>query len=111
MRSWWMALVPVLLCTSVLAQDKTHAVGRLEVGRFDVGRFDAALDALPAPWQVIRFDQRVPATQYGVILWDGVAAVEALANASMALLARPLSVDLARTPICDSIHTFRLGDC
>jgi hypothetical protein len=89
MRNWWMALVPMLLCTSVLAQDKTH----------DVGRFDAAFSALPAPWQVIRFDQRVPATQYRVILWDGVAAVEAVANASMALLARSLSVDLARTPI------------
>lgn len=89
MRNWWMALMPVLLCTSVLAQDKTH----------DVGRFDTALSALPASWQVIRFDQRVPATQYRVILWDGVAAVGAVANASMALLTRSLSVDLARTPI------------
>lgn len=78
-----------LFCASALAQGKTH----------DVGGFDAALSSPPAPWQVIRFDQRVPATRYGVIRWDGVVAVEALANASMALLARPLAVDLARTPI------------
>ncbi len=89
MRSRWMAAALGLLCASVLAQDKTH----------DVGRFDAALSTPPAPWRVIRFDQQVPATQYRVISWDGVAAVEAVANASMALLARPLHVDLARTPI------------
>jgi hypothetical protein len=32
-------------------------------------------------------------------LWDGVAAVEALADRSMAMLARPVSVDLAQTPV------------
>ncbi|MGV8899292.1 MAG: DUF3047 domain-containing protein [Burkholderiaceae bacterium] len=89
MHSRWMATALALLCTSVLAQHKTH----------DVGRFDAALSTPPAPWQVIRFDQRVPATRYRLISWDGVAAVEAVANASMALLARPLAVNLARTPI------------
>lgn len=65
----------------------------------DVGRFDAAASTPPAPWQVIRFDQRIPPTQYLVTSWDGVAAVEAVAKASMALLARPLTVDLARTPV------------
>jgi hypothetical protein len=64
-----------------------------------VGRFDATLSPPPAPWQLVRFNDQVPATQYRVIDWDGVAAVEAVANASMALLARPITVDLARTPI------------
>lgn len=113
MRSRWMTWVtwailmplPLLLCTSVLAQDKAPADERLDAGRLDVGRFNAAPgaasapSALPSPWQVIRLDQRVPATRYRVMLWDGVAAVEAVANASMALLARPVALDLARTPI------------
>lgn len=66
-----------------------------------VGRFDtnANANALPAGWQVIRFDQRVPATQYRVMAWDGVAAVEATAKASMALLGRSLAVDLQKTPV------------
>lgn len=89
MRSRWMLVASGLLCASVLAQDKTQ----------NVGRFDATLGTFLAAWQVIRFDQRVPATRYRVISWDGVVAVEAVANASMALLARPLAVDLAHTPI------------
>ena len=65
-----------------------------------VGRFGTTTDAnLPAPWQVVRFDQRIPATQYRVMAWDGVNAVEAVAKASMALLERPLSGDLRGTPV------------
>jgi hypothetical protein len=66
-----------------------------------VGRFDATSNtiSLPTGWQVIRFDQRVPATQYRVMAWDGVASVEATAKGSMALLGRPLSVDLQKTPV------------
>jgi hypothetical protein len=89
MRSHMLALAACLVVTPVLGQDTTDYVGR----------FDAALSAPPVPWRVIRLDQRVPPTQYRVISWDGVAAVEAIADASMALLARPLDVDLARTPV------------
>lgn len=64
-----------------------------------VGRFDASSSSPPPPWQVIRFDARIPATEYRVLAWDGVAAVQAQAVASMALLARPLSADLQRTPV------------
>lgn len=64
-----------------------------------VGVFGAASGAPPAPWRVIQLDAKVPATQYQVRVWDGVAAVEARANASMALLARPLEVDLQKTPV------------
>lgn len=63
-----------------------------------VGRF-AAQGEVASPWRVERFDTKVPATQFRQREWDGVAAVEAQANGSMALLARPVDVDLARTPV------------
>lgn len=63
-----------------------------------VGRFDSAGDA-PPPWEIVRLDQRVPPTRYHVVEWDGITAVEALAEASMALLARPLDIDLEHTPV------------
>jgi len=63
-----------------------------------VGQFPGE-GALPSPWRVVRIDKAVPATMYRSATIDGVRAVEARANASMALLARPLAVDLATTPI------------
>lgn len=68
-------------------------------GAVDVGRFEARLSTPPAPWQLLRFDERIAPTQFRLRAWDGVAALEATANASMALLARPLWLDLARTPM------------
>lgn len=64
-----------------------------------LGRFDAGHDAIPAPWQVEHFDRRVAPTRYRLRLWDGVPAIEAQARQSMALLARPLEIDLQQTPI------------
>jgi hypothetical protein len=64
-----------------------------------VGRFDAAVATPPAPWRLVHFDKSVPATRYRTREWDGVAAIEAEADASMALLVRPLEVDLSRTPV------------
>ncbi|MFY3383995.1 DUF3047 domain-containing protein [Paracidovorax sp. MALMAid1276] len=64
-----------------------------------VGSFATDSEALPSPWQVVRLDQRVPATRYRATRWDGRAAVEATADGSMALLARPLTVDLQATPV------------
>ena len=64
-----------------------------------LGRFGAAEGSLPSPWQVVRLNQRIPATQYRVMAWDGVDAVEAVAHASMALLQRPLPDDLRQTPV------------
>ena len=63
-----------------------------------VGKF-AGSGALPAPWRVVQIDKKTKPTTYRLATVAGVAAVEARANASMALLARPLSVDLATTPI------------
>lgn len=64
-----------------------------------VGRFDATDAAVPAPWRLLQLDKHVPPTQYRVMLWDGVPAIEAMADSSMTLLARPVEIDLARTPI------------
>jgi hypothetical protein len=63
-----------------------------------VGRFPTGEGAIPAPWKIERIDQRVPATRYRLRTWDGVNAVEAHASKSMALLARPLEIDLNKTP-------------
>ena len=64
-----------------------------------VGRFNGESPAIPPPWEVEQLDKRIPATRYALREWDGVAAVEALASKSMALLARPLNIDLKKTPI------------
>lgn len=64
-----------------------------------IGRFDASEAAIPAPWEIRTVDRRTPATRYQLRSWDGVDAVEALADRSMAMLARPVSVDLARSPV------------
>jgi hypothetical protein len=61
--------------------------------------FDGVQSLPPQPWEIIRFTDRHPPTQYRVIEWDGVVAVEAVADASMALLARPIQIDLEETPV------------
>lgn len=62
-----------------------------------VGRFSGT--DVPVPWRVVRLDERVPATLYRGATIDGVRAIEARADRAMALLARPLTVDLTATPI------------
>ncbi|MCM8611357.1 DUF3047 domain-containing protein [Accumulibacter sp.] len=64
-----------------------------------VGRFDGSAGGLPAGWTVEHLNPRFTATEYRQRLWDGVAAVEATAVRSMALLVRPLEVDLEITPV------------
>ena len=64
-----------------------------------IGRFDSAIPAPPSPWQVIRLEKSVPPTAYRVIRWDGIEAIEAQAKSSMALLGRPVEINLAETPI------------
>lgn len=63
-----------------------------------VGRFSQTDAAIPPPWKVERIDAKVPPTHYALRHWDGVVAIEATARKSMALLARPLTVDLGKTP-------------
>lgn len=53
----------------------------------------------PPPWRVVRIGKKVPATQYRIARVDGIVAIEGNADKSMALLARPLTIDLAATPV------------
>jgi hypothetical protein len=64
-----------------------------------VGRFSEAGSAIPAPWKVEQLNDRIPPTRYAIRRWDGVMAIEAHASKSMALLGRPVAVDLEKTPI------------
>lgn len=68
-----------------------------------VGRFAPVAatgsSAAPLPWRVVQLDAKVAPTQYQIRTWDGVTAIEANARASMALLARPLQLDLSATPV------------
>ena len=54
---------------------------------------------VPPPWQVIQLDKKVAPTDYRVNHWDGVSAIEATAEHSMALLARSVEIDLNHTPV------------
>src|SRR5690606_42057432 len=82
------ALALSLTCTAAVAQAATVWVGRCPAG--------AA--GLPEPWRVQQLDERIAPTQYALKTWDGVVAVEAVAERSMALLGRPIDIDLAATP-------------
>ena len=64
-----------------------------------VGKFLPSAEGLPPPWKVEQLNKDIPPTSYKAREWDGVQAIEAHAIKSMALLARSLEVDLARTPI------------
>lgn len=63
-----------------------------------IGRFNGE-GPLPPPWRVVPLKPSIPPTRYRLATIDGVPAVEAVADSSMALLARPVSVDLNRTPV------------
>ena len=60
-----------------------------------VGRFDATL----APWQEVRLQSGQRPNTFRYAVWDGVKAVEVTSQASMSLLARPITVDLNATPV------------
>ena len=85
-RYGWMSLIFVLASGPSFAQVM-------------IGKFSSAKSEIPAPWQLIRLETQVPATSYRISLWDGVDAIEARAERSMALLGRPVDIDLSSTPI------------
>ena len=64
-----------------------------------IGSFPPMTGPVPEPWRIIQFDTKIPPTAYQTRVWDGVSAVEAKADGSMALLARGVEVDLKATPI------------
>jgi hypothetical protein len=55
--------------------------------------------SIPPFWQIIRLENHIPATKYRQLNWEGVNAIEASADSSMALLGRLIDVDLHETPI------------
>ena len=63
-----------------------------------IGQFSGS-GAVPPPWRVVQVGRKVPPTQYRRAIVAGVPAIEARAERSMALLARPIAVDLAATPV------------
>src|SRR5690242_9136679 len=64
-----------------------------------VGKFVSDDGQIPPPWKIEQLDPKVPPTRYRLRNWDGVPAVEAEAKRSMALLVRPVEVDLGKTPV------------
>ena len=84
--------------TILQAAAAAAAAAVVTAGPVWVGKF-AGSGPLPAPWRVVQIDKKSKPTTYRLATVSGVAAVEARANSSMALFARPLSVDLSATPI------------
>jgi hypothetical protein len=82
------ALALSLMCSATVGHAATEWVGRFPAGASD----------LPEPWRVQQIDERIAPTQYALETWDGVTAVEAVAERSMALLGRNLAIDLEATP-------------
>lgn len=60
-----------------------------------VGRFASSTEA----WRNVSLSDELTPTRYTPTTWDGVAAIEARADASMSLYARPLTLDIAATPV------------
>jgi hypothetical protein len=89
--------VLALLVASVASV--TSVAAQAQSGANVVGRFPAMTGPVPEPWRIIQFDTKIPATTYQTRVWDGVPAVEAKADGSMALLARGVEVDLKATPM------------
>lgn len=60
-----------------------------------VRRFDLGLN----PWREIRLKPDQRSNTFKFIQWEGVRAVEVISEASMSLLARPISVNLRLPPV------------
>lgn len=73
--------------------------GLVFAGPLWVGKFVSSDGQIPPTWKIEQLDPRVPPTRYRLRQWDGVPAVEAQARHSMALLVRPVAVDLEKTPV------------
>jgi hypothetical protein len=82
-------------CLLILLDLQPSHADPVWIGRFDVA--DAA--TIPPPWEVRSITRGVPQTQYQLRIWDDVPSVEAIADRSMAMLARPVRIDLAQTPV------------
>lgn len=59
-----------------------------------VGRFEG-----DEPWREVRVRPGLKPNSFHRRLWDGRRALEVVSSSSMSLMARPLAVDLSRTPV------------
>ncbi len=57
------------------------------------------IDTASQHWQEVRLRKELTPNRFNHRIWDGVDAIEVHSNASMSLMARSLSVDLATTPV------------
>lgn len=62
-------------------------------------RIDLSSSAPDTPWRIQRFDPKIPATRFRALTWDGLNAIESVADGSMALLVRPIDQALTETPV------------
>lgn len=80
-----------VLCATALFAQADEAVW--------LDRFSEPSADVPAPWKIVQLDKKVASTRYRIARWGDVLGIEATAEHSMALLARPVEVDLNRTPV------------
>jgi len=66
-----------------------------------IGQFSGS-GAVPPPWRVVQVGRKVPPTQYRRAIVAGVPAIEARAERSMALLARPIAAR-SRAATCSAV--------
>jgi hypothetical protein len=85
-------LTKTLFCLSLLS-----AVANAEP--IALSGFSTPASSVPAPWQRVLVSKKLMPTDYRVSTIDGITGIEANADNSMALMGRPLSVDLNKTPI------------
>lgn len=85
------AMMAVLL--GALISTPLAAAETVQLGRFNAGA------GIPKPWQAVPVSKKLKPTQYRIASRDGITGIEAVADSSMSLLARPLAVNLAATPV------------
>jgi hypothetical protein len=84
------AVKRALLAVALLSSSAAARAEPVWVGRFADGT---------EGWRNVSLSDKLAPTRYAARHWDGVAAIEARAEASMSLYARPLSIDFAATPV------------
>ncbi len=87
-------MAAVCLCFMVMTSTTDSVAQSTGVGMFHQWPHLSA-----SPWRTVQIDPKVAQTHYQIREWDGIISVEATAQASMTLLARPLHLDLNQTPV------------
>ncbi len=98
-RSFLQATMFGLLTSLLIAWGSSMSFAQSNPNVNVIGKFPAITGTPPEPWRLIQFDTAIAPTRYQTRVWEGVSAVEAHAQGSMALLARPVEVDLKVTPM------------